>query len=153
MYQTKVKLTTPNRLTFTIKDFSGGICNTVSPLKMNDNMCVDMLNIQFGENGVLKKRNGLYKSIDFGFDYEMFVDPKNGFPALSYFILEPNINEYGYFTVTEFSLIYVTSKGKIKNMAWDRTYKNSPISGVQYLDKFYFVDGGEYIHYYKIYQY
>ena len=156
MYQTKVKLTTPNRLTFTIKDFSGGICNTVSPLKMNDNMCVDMLNIQFGENGVLQKRNGLYNSIDYkinldnSFELDNYVSPKDGSPAICFFILEPNLNEYGYLIGTEHNLVYISTKGKVKAMEWQITSNHVPIRGVQYLDKFYFVDGGRRVHYYKM---
>lgn len=147
-FVSNVKFEEPTRNTFVIKDFSGGICNTKSPTKINDNQCVDMLNIEFGLDGVLKKRSGL---VDSGLvDTELLEMELYGDRVNAVFIVEPTINTYGYIYHTNNAFIYVTSKGVIKRMDWQTVEGHVPIRGIQYLDKFYFVDGGKRVHFYKL---
>lgn len=50
---------TPERLTFTLNDFSGGFVNNVNDVKMSDNQSPDMLNMQFRNDGLIQKRPGI----------------------------------------------------------------------------------------------
>ena len=51
--------TTPERTTFTVKDFTGGLNNVMSEARLSDNQSPDLLNVRFRKDGVLEKRNGL----------------------------------------------------------------------------------------------
>lgn len=147
-FVSNVKFEEPTRNTFVIKDFSGGICNTKSPTKLADNQCLDMLNIEFGLDGVLKKRSGLVdtKLIDVKLvEAELYGDT-----IQSAFIVEPSTNTYGFILHAKTAFIYVTSKGLVKRMEWETIKDYVPVRGIQYLDKFYFVDGGRRVHFYKL---
>ena len=149
----KVKFDEPQKLSFAIKDFTGGICNTKSPLKINDNQCIDMLNIAFGEDGILKKRSGIKNS------KEVMGDTIYGESVQNAFVIEPTPNKYAYLIQSEEALVYFTpvwdeyENGynlERKFIYWDRSNRDTPIQGVQYMDKFFFVDGGNAIHYFNI---
>lgn len=148
MYSTgNIKFDDPVKLSFTLKDFTGGICNTKSPLKINDNQCIDMLNIAFGQDGILKKRSGIKNS------EEVMSASIEGGAIQNAFVIEPTPSKYGYLVQSESSLSYFTKgeEGLIeKVIPWKRTNTRIPIQGVQYMDKFFFVDGGKNVHYFKI---
>ncbi|HSQ90155.1 hypothetical protein [Romboutsia sp.] len=151
MWNKDIKFKDPVRQNFMIRDFTGGICNTKSPLRLRDNQCLDMLNICFDQEGVLRKRSGVKDSND----APISVDVGNE-TLLNAFILEPNPNEYGYLVHTTGGFIYYTANpddygdANRKFIPWNRTNTYQPISGVQFLNKFYFVDGGLSIMYFDL---
>ena len=55
-YTTNNTFSTPQRITFTVKNFSGGLNNTTSPARLNDNETPNLLNIRFRMDGILEKR-------------------------------------------------------------------------------------------------
>ena len=52
------KYTEPERFTFRINDFTGGINNTTTETRIKMNEASDMLNVRFEQDGLLKKRGG-----------------------------------------------------------------------------------------------
>lgn len=153
-FTSNIKFKDPERRTFNIRDFTGGICNTKSPLKISDNQCVDMLNISFELDGVLQKRCGIRNSED-------VIGETYGGQIQNAFVIEATPNKYSYLIQGEDALIYFTvsdrgggenggSYVERKYIPWERVHINQAIQGVQFLDKFFFVDGGANIHYFNI---
>lgn len=148
-YSGGIKFKDPERKNFAIKDFTGGICNTKSPLKLSDNQCFDMLNVSFELDGVLKKRSGIRNS-------EEVMGDTVSEDVLNTFVIEATPNKYGYLINTNTSLIYFVanksghSDADRKFISWNRANTEQPIQGVQFLDRFFFVDGGDMVHYFNI---
>ena len=133
------------RNTFTLRDFTGGICNKNSPLRLKDNQCVDMLNISFDKAGILKKRSGVIRNTN----APTLLEPNEGI-YLNAFVLEPNPSAYGYLIHTTDGFIYHSTTNVKRVIPWTRMLSTTPINGIQFLNKFYFVDGGLSIMYFDL---
>ena len=138
----KTSIPTVERTEFCIRNFSGGINNVISPSRLQDNESPDMLNISFSDDGTLQKRPGLRLQDD------KTTRAEDG--LLRAFEIKCPNNKSGWLLNRTNSLVYVSTTGKYTYIDWDRTYTDKPISGVQFMDKFFFVDGGSKIHYFKI---
>ena len=138
----KNNIPTVERTEFCIRNFSGGINNVISPSRLQDNESPDMLNISFSDDGTLQKRPGL-----------RLQDDKTGTMQeglLRAFEIKCPNNKSGWLLNKKDALIYISSSGRYTYIDWNRGHKDKPISGVQFMDKFFFVDGGVRIHYFKI---
>ena len=142
-----VKYTTPQRATFTVKDFTGGLNNVMSENRLKDNQSPDLLNVRFRKDGVLEKRNGL-KAYD-------IVNPNysiNGDLHGAWVIKIDDTTETLLLHVDR-DLIYVRSSDrKPIFIPWGQKseVRSVDLSVAQFQDKVYFVDNGLRIHFLKI---
>jgi hypothetical protein len=109
-------------LNFTIKDFTGGLNNVTSDTLLKDNESPDMLNMTINEEGTMEKRKG--SQVLDGFDY------KNPITLIDKFRTLGGIEHLVVATATEMFI----DKIKICDVYGD-------VSGVTYLNNYYFVDG------------
>ena len=137
----------PERFTFRINDFTGGINNTTTETRIKLNEASDMLNVRFEQDGLLKKRGGF--TVD-----KKFSELLTGIAGsiLRVFPIEPSsTNEKGYLLLVDGTkMVYITTKGKVKQIPWSRKANDVPIDGCQFGDNFIFVDGGIHINFFKI---
>ena len=147
MWKNNVKYSTPKRFDFRLNDFTGGICNTVTESRIKTNEASDLLNVRFEQDGLLKKRSGFALDKKFG---ELLHG--NTGSLLRVFIIEPNhTTKKGYLLVIDNKrLVYVTTENEVKNLTWNRPVNGTKLSGVQFNDKFFFVDGQHLINMYKV---
>ena len=147
MWTNNIKYEEPRRYDFRINDFTGGICNTVSENRIQPNEASDLLNVRFEQDGILKKRNGFaidkkYSSLLHGI----------GGNLLKVFVIEPySSHKKGYFLLINGNrLVYVSTNDEVKVLPWSRKATDKFADGCQFGDKFFFVDGGIYINFFKI---
>lgn len=141
-----LKYTEPERFTFRLNDFTGGINNSTTETRIKLNEASDMLNVCFEQDGLLKKRGGFKVEKIFS---ELLTGVSSS--VLKVFQIEPfGTHDKGYLILTDgVELIYITTKGKPKVIPWKKPV-NSVIDGCQFSDKFMFVDGSRYISFFKI---
>lgn len=122
---TKIPESKP-KITFAINDFSGGFVNNINDAKMRINQSPDLLNMMFRNDGLMQKRTGLkvYKDL--------------GFTSNRIFVVEPKPNMYGYICNSTHTSYYIDEYGVRYNID---TGEEPILSGCQFLDKFYFVNG------------
>ena len=138
----KNNIPTVERTEFCIRNFSGGINNVVSPSRLQDNESPDMLNITFSDDGTLQKRPGL-----------RLQDDKTGTMQeglLRAFEIKCPNNKSGWLLNKTDSLVYVSTTGKYTYIDLNKSSIGKTISGVQFMDKFFFVNGNSKIRYLKI---
>lgn len=142
-----IKYKEPDRFTFRINDFTGGINNTTTETRINMNEASDMLNVRFEQDGLLKKRGGFRVDKKYSEILTGIVGS-----VLRVFQIEPtSTNDKGYLLLVDGTkMVYVTSKGKVKQISWSRAVNDIPIDGCQFGDKFLFVDGGIHTNFFKI---
>lgn len=147
MWTNNIKYEEPKRYDFRINDFTGGICNTVSESRIQPNEASDLLNVRFEQDGILKKRNGF--SIDK--KYSSLLHGIRG-DLLKVFVIEPySSHKKGYFLLIGGTrLVYITTNDEVKVLPWKRVVATREVDGCQFGDKFFFVDGGVYINFFKI---
>lgn len=150
MWGSKGGLKAPSneRMEFSIKNFSGGINNVVSPSRIADSESPNMLNVTFTDDGTLQKRPGL--KVDESIPQIPYDVNSLDYDLLNAYEIKIKGNKSGYIINQRKYLTYITSKGEVKRLSWDRQYYDKPFSGTRFLDKFFFVDGGTRIHYFKI---
>lgn len=123
----KLKIPESNpKIAFAINNFSGGLVNTVNDSKMLDTESPDMLNMMFRNDGLLQKRPGSILLGNFRYSCD------------NVFVVEPSPNVYKY--------IYTIGNKMYYNDDFDNPYyvmdiQNPILSGCQFMDKFFFVDG------------
>lgn len=151
MWGNNVKYESPKRQSFRINNFSGGLCNILSESRINSSDANDILNIQFEQDGILKKRPGL--DVDQNFDWINEHKP-DGEDMLNMFQIRVIRNgddashELAFLINFSESLLYVNQFRKLaKWLPWKRRTANVPFDGVQVNDKFFFVDGGSYMNF------
>ena len=137
----------PERLTFRINDFTGGINNSTTETRISLNEASDMLNVRFEQDGLLKKRGGFRVDKKFS---ELLTGISGS--VLRVYQIEPTgTHDKGYLLLIDgVNMVYITTKGKVKHIPWSRSENGSTIDGCQYSDKFMFVDGGRYINFFMI---
>lgn len=147
MWKNNIKYTTPKRFDFRLNDFTGGICNTVTESRIKTNEASDLLNVRFEQDGLLKKRSGFSLDKKFG---ELLHGLKGS--LLRVFVVEPaSTTKKGYLLLVDGKrMAYVTTEDKVIVMPWNRAVSTNSIDGCQFGDKFFFVDGGVYINFFKI---
>lgn len=141
------KYTPPERFTFRLNDFTGGINNVTTETRIRMNEASDMLNVRFEQDGLLKKRGGFRVEQKFS---ELLTGVVGN--VLRVFQIKPaSTNDKGYMLLVDGTkMVYITTKGKVKQIPWSRAVNDVPIDGCQFGDKFMFVDGGMYINFFKI---
>lgn len=141
------KYTEPERFTFRLNDFTGGINNTTTETRIKINEASDMLNVRFEQDGLLKKRGGFRVDKKFS---ELITGISGS--LLRVFQIEPTgTHDKGYLILTDgFDMIYITTKGNVKIIPWKKNEHVSTIDGCQFGDKFMIVDGSKYISFFMI---
>lgn len=109
---------------FSIPNFTGGLNNRSSYLRMDAHEASDLLNIVFKVDGTFEKRKGFQLYDDFVID-----DPE----GITYMDIFKPINEEHYLVRASNSQVYI-GETKIADV-------NGQIHGVNYIGKYYFVDG------------
>lgn len=138
--------TKPTRITFSIKNFTGGLNNVVSPSRISDSESPDLLNVRFRKDGVLEKRSGLARY--------SFLAPGhtiNGDLNGAWVIKVDDLRE-GLLLHVNRDLIYVTTQGIPVYIPWGQAsqLRSIELSVAQFQDKIYFVDNGLRVHFLKI---
>ena len=139
--------TTPQRVTFTVKDFTGGLNNVMSESRLKDNQSPDLLNVRFRKDGVLEKRSGLkaYDIVNSG--YSLNGDLHGAW------VIKIDENTETLLLHVDRDLIYVRSSDrKPVYIPWGQKseHRSVELSVAQFQDKVYFVDNGLRIHFLKI---
>lgn len=109
-------------LNFTIKDFTGGLNNVTSDTLLKDNESPDMLNMTINEEGTLEKRKGT--TILYGYNFDnpiVFIDTFRTAHGVEHFV------------------VATTTSMFIDNVKVCDVF--GAVSGVTYLNNYYFVDG------------
>ena len=143
-YTTNNTFTTPQRTTFTVKNFSGGLNNTTSPARLNDNETPNLLNIRFRMDGILEKRSGLTR-----YTFHNPAIPIEGV-LRNLWVIRPRPGVETILMHVDEDFIYVREDGTPVFIPWGQYGVYKPVSGVQFMDKFYLVDGTEHIRFLKI---
>ena len=143
-YGTNNTFTTPQRITFTVNNFTGGLNNTSSPSRLNDNESPNLMNVRFRKDGVLEKRSGLTK-FDF---HDPTLEIQGTLRNLWVIRPEPGVETLLMHVDEDFT--YVRRDGTCVFIPWGQYGVYKPVSGVQFMDKFFLVDGTEHIRYFKI---
>ena len=138
--------TKPTRITFSIKNFTGGLNNVVSPSRISDSESPDLLNVRFRKDGVLEKRSGL-ASYNFLAPGHTINGDLNG----AWVIKVDDLRE-GLLLHVNRDLIYVTTQGIPVYIPWGQAsqLRSIELSVAQFQDKIYFVDNGLRVHFLKI---
>ena len=134
----------PERISFSVRNFTGGLNNTSSPSRLNDNESPNLLNVRFRKDGVLEKRSGLTR-------YE-FHNPEysiNG-KLRNLWVLKPEPGIETLLMHVDEDFVYVRSDGTPIFIPWGQDGVYKPVSGVQFMDKFFLVDGANHIRYFKL---
>lgn len=151
MFNTKSMTTnntysTPKRITFAIKNFTGGLNNVMSPNRISDSQSPDLLNVRFRKDGVLEKRSGLSS-------YN-FLAPGHTINGDLYgaWVIKVNNEREGLLLHVNRDLIYVTTEGIPVYIPWGQAsaLRSIELSVAQFQDKVYFVDNGLRVHFLKI---
>lgn len=143
-YTTNNTFSTPQRITFTVKNFSGGLNNTTSPARLNDNETPNLLNIRFRMDGILEKRSGLTK-----YTYHNPAMSVEGI-LRNLWVIRPKPGVETLLMHVDEDFIYIREDGTPVFIPWGQYGEYKPVSGVQFMDKFYLVDGTEHIRFFKI---
>ena len=134
----------PQRITFTVKNFTGGLNNTSSPSRLNDNESPNLLNVRFRKDGLLEKRSGLTKYT--------FHNPAHNIEGKlrRLWVLRPEPGVETLLMHVDEDFVYVRSDGTPIFIPWGQDGVYKPVSGVQFMDKFFLVDGANHIRYFKL---
>ena len=139
------KFTTPERITFTVKDFTGGLNNVMSENRLKDNQSPDLLNVRFRKDGVLEKRSGLKPYDIINGAYSINGDLHGAWT------IKVDDNKETLLLHVDDDLIYVRSSDrKPVFIPWGQTEETRSLSVTQFQDKVYFVDGSIYLYVLKI---
>lgn len=138
--------TKPTRITFSIKNFTGGLNNVVSPSRISDSESPDLLNVRFRKDGVLEKRSGLSR-----YNFLAPGHTINGDLNGAWVIKVDDLRE-GLLLHVNRDLIYVTTQGIPVYIPWGQAsqLRSIELSVAQFQDKIYFVDNGLRVHFLKI---
>lgn len=138
--------TKPTRITFSIKNFTGGLNNVVSPSRISDSESPDLLNVRFRKDGVLEKRSGLAR-----YNFLAPGHTINGDLNGAWVIKVDDLRE-GLLLHVNRDLIYVTTQGIPVYIPWGQAseLRSIELSVAQFQDKIYFVDNGLRVHFLKI---
>lgn len=140
----KLTPTTPERLTYSFKDFTGGLNNVSSENRLLDNESPDLLNVKFRKDGVLEKRSGLSE-----YKYHMETLGINGV-LRNVWVLKPKPGVETLLMHVNLDFYYITSTGKVTFIPWGQDGVYKPVSGTQFMDKFFLVDGTNHIRFFKL---
>ena len=146
-YMTNNTFTTPTRVTFTVKNFTGGLNNVMSENRLSDNQTPDLLNIRFRKDGVLEKRSGLKKYDITNPAYEINGDLHGAW------VIKLEEEKETLLLHVDRDLIYIRSSDrKPIYIPWGQKsdVRSVELSVTQFQDKVYFVDNGLKIHFLKI---
>lgn len=143
---TNTKYSTPQRITFSIKNFTGGLNNVVSPNRISDSESPDLLNVRFRKDGILEKRSGLSR-----YNFLAPGHTINGDLNGAWVIKVDDLRE-GLLLHVNRDLIYVTTQGIPVYIPWGQAseLRSVELSVAQFQDKIYFVDNGLRVHFLKI---
>lgn len=143
---TNTKYSTPQRITFAIKNFTGGLNNVMSPNRISDSQSPDLLNVRFRKDGVLEKRSGLSKYNFLAPGYSINGDLNGAW------VIKVGDDGEGLLLHVNRDLIYVTTCGIPVYIPWgqDSQLHSVELSVAQFQNKIYFVDNGLKIHFLKI---
>ena len=139
--------TTPERITFTVKDFTGGLNNVMSENRLKDNQSPDLLNVRFRKDGVLEKRNGLKAYDIVNSEYSINGDLHGAW------VIKVDESTETLLLHVDRDLIYIRSSDrKPIYIPWGQksAVRSVELSVAQFQDKVYFVDNGLKIHFLKI---
>ena len=139
--------TTPQRVTFTVKDFTGGLNNVMSEGRLKDNQSPDLLNVRFRKDGVLEKRSGLKAYDIVNSNYSLNGDLHGAW------VIKIDENTETLLLHVDRDLVYVRSSDrKPVYIPWGQKseHRSVELSVAQFQDKVYFVDNGLRIHFLKI---
>ncbi|MEI2419835.1 hypothetical protein V6O07_06155, partial [Arthrospira platensis SPKY2] len=100
------------RMEFSIKNFSGGINNVISPSRIADSESPNMLNVTFTDDGTLQKRPGL--KVDEDIPQIPYDVNSMDYDLLNVYEIKNKGNKSGYIINQRRYLTYITSKGEIK---------------------------------------
>ena len=144
---TTTKYTSPERITFTIKDFTGGLNNVMSENRLKDNQSSDLLNVRFRKDGVLEKRSGLREYDIVNSSYSINGDLHGAW------VIKVDEETETLLLHVDTDLIYIRSSDrKPIFIPWGQKseVRSIDLSVAQFQDKVYFVDNGLRIHFLKI---
>jgi hypothetical protein len=111
-------------LTFTVSDFSGGLCNKKSPMEVAPNQAIDISNMRFITNNLMEKRLGTHP-----IDNLILTKP------ILYMDIYKPINKSEVLIRATENAVYADTT-KICDVS-------GLIQGVNYIGNYYFVDGSK----------
>ena len=142
--RSSAKYTQPQRITFSVKNFTGGLNNTSVPSRLSDSESPNLMNVRFRKDGLLEKRSGLNR-----FD---FYDPSQSIEGVlrDLWVLRPEPGVETLLMHVDEDFIYVRRDGTCIFIPWGQDGVYKPVSGVQFMDKFFLVDGANHIRFFKL---
>lgn len=135
---------TPERMTYSFKNFTGGLNNAFSENRLGDNQSPDLLNVRFRKDGVLEKRSGL-KELPIVGDGHVINGELHGS-----WVVNISDDKEALLMHVGRDLIYIrTSDKRPIYIPWGQKseHRSIKLSVAQFQDKVYFVDNGLAIHY------